>query len=64
LKKIQSKWGCDGTFDQDKAVDHLRVLMRDNPLAFSFDLSAATDRLPLKIQILLLNFIHPKLGDH
>lgn len=64
LKYIQDKFGTDGTFDQDKAVRHLQSLMKDRPLAFSFDLTAATDRLPLLIQIEVLNAVYPKLGDH
>jgi len=64
LRYIGNKYGTDATFDQDKAVMHLSFLMKKHPLAFSFDLSAATDRLPLLLQIKLLNFITPKLGDH
>lgn len=45
-------------------MSELQRRLRARPLAFSFDLSAATDRLPVKLQILLLNAVHPCLGDH
>jgi hypothetical protein len=64
LRTIGNTYGTDATFDQDKAVLHLSEMMRKKKLAFSFDLSAATDRLPLVLQINLLNFVFPKLGDH
>lgn len=46
----------DGTFDQLKPI---RRLMKDRPRGpyYSFDLSAATDRLPLAIQKVLLSRI-------
>jgi hypothetical protein len=45
----------DGTFDQDKP---LSTLMATDPKRFfSFDLSAATDRLPSFIQVKLLSYI-------
>jgi hypothetical protein len=51
LKNIEQ----DGTFDQDKP---LKVLMATDPKSFfSFDLSAATDRLPSFIQVQLLSYI-------
>jgi hypothetical protein len=64
LKYIQEVYKTDGTFDQDSAVAHLQLLLKDRPLAFSYDLSAATDRLPLLLQIHLLNFVYPELGTH
>jgi hypothetical protein len=48
----------DGTFDQDKP---LKILMATDPKRlFSFDLSAATDRLPIMIQTKLLSFLFNK----
>lgn len=61
---ILSKLKEDGTFNQDEAVRHLQSMMKDCRFAFSFDLSAATDRLPLEIQKLILNFINTGLGDN
>jgi hypothetical protein len=47
----------DGTFDQDKPLDIL--LSKDiSSQIYSFDLSAATDRLPLDIQQDILNIIY------
>lgn len=60
LKKIPQ----DATFDQEAGIIYLQKLLSVDKLSFSFDLSAATDRLPLKLQILLLNHVHPNLGDH
>jgi hypothetical protein len=56
----------DGTFNQDACVMRLQKLLgaSDFRCAYSFDLSAATDRLPISLQITLLNYINPKLGDH
>jgi len=47
----------DGTFDQLKPVKSL--LKRENVHLFSFDLSSATDRLPVLVQEILLQ---PILG--
>jgi hypothetical protein len=47
----------DGTFDQDKPLDIL--LSKDiQSTIYSFDLSAATDRLPMEIQKDILNIIY------
>jgi hypothetical protein len=47
----------DGTFDQDKPLDIL--LSKDlNSKIYSFDLTAATDRLPMEIQRDILNIIY------
>lgn len=53
----------DGTFDQMKPVK--RVLSRNgykNVKYYSFDLSAATDRLPIILQKDILNILFPSLG--
>lgn len=55
----------DGTFDQTKPLDRLLRKMRKDKgsVFYSFDLSAATDRLPVELQELLLaNFIGTKLS--
>jgi hypothetical protein len=49
----------DGTFDQTKKIMNLRTLGKK---FHCFDLSAATDRLPINIQIDLLNLMKPDLG--
>jgi len=52
----------DGTFDQEKPLERLiflhkmkKLLGEEKQLYHCFDLSAATDRLPLQIQIDILN---------
>jgi hypothetical protein len=49
----------DGTFDQRKPLLSLIERSKDNPgQSFScFDLSAATDRLPIDIQIQILQIL-------
>jgi hypothetical protein len=52
----------DGTFNQFKPVE--RLLSRNNSDAFScFDLSSATDRLPIDLQVDILNTVLSGLGD-
>lgn len=54
LKKIEE----DGTFDQTKAFnDLISRLSRVKPKLYGFDLSAATDRLPIQLQMDILNHI-------
>jgi hypothetical protein len=51
----------DGTFNQFKPVE--RLLSRNNTDAFScFDLSSATDRLPIDLQVDILNEVLNGLG--
>jgi hypothetical protein len=49
---------CDGTFDQVRPLDNLLSRDLPNHLISSFDLSAATDRLPVEIQRDILNIIY------
>jgi len=59
LKRIPQ----DGTFDQLAPV---RALVRDYPneVCYSFDLKAATDRVPWEVQVALLNQLLPcSMGD-
>lgn len=59
----------DATFDQEKGVERARVILRkklqETGRAFvvSYDLSAATDRLPSDVQAAILNGITEGLGD-
>lgn len=53
LFSLLGKLPMDGTHDQMRPLDLLKETMGSKPL-FSFDLSAATDRLPLLIQKVLL----------
>jgi len=52
----------DGTFDQHKPLDILISKVNGNHKFSCFDLTAATDRLPLQLQIDILNTLKPNLG--
>jgi len=56
LKKIDS----DGTFDQTRKLFELTKIGKK---FHCFDLSAATDRLPIDIQRDILNILKPDLGN-
>jgi hypothetical protein len=59
IMRTISLWRQDGTFDQYAPV---KELLRQKPSGlWSYDLSAATDRLPLQVQKILLQ---PILGLH
>lgn len=45
----------DGTFNQVKPLQRLLDLNRSQNVLYSFDLSAATDRLPVQLQVQILN---------
>jgi len=51
----------DGTFDQDRPVRYLRELYSLGTLNgetfYSYDLSAATDRLPISVQEQILSLL-------
>nr|CEZ26302.1 RNA dependent RNA polymerase [Botrytis cinerea mitovirus 3] len=53
LKKIPN----DGTFDQDLSVKRSQIKSATAGKAFSFDLSAATDRLPVDLTVKILSKI-------
>lgn len=57
LFKVLRNFKSDGTFDQLRPV---RRLLEDPSIKklFSFDLSAATDRLPVDLQVDLLNLLY------
>jgi hypothetical protein len=56
LRKIPN----DGTFDQDESVRRSKDKAIKANLAFSFDLSAATDRLPVELTEFILSLIFNK----
>jgi len=56
LKRIPQ----DATFDQDKGVQMGVDLLKSRKIAFSYDLTAATDRLPISIQALLIEHLIPR----
>jgi hypothetical protein len=47
----------DGTFDQDASVKRCAQKSKIYKRSFCFDLSAATDRLPVTIQVAILSSI-------
>lgn len=50
----------DGTFDQQESVNRCFVKSKVAKCSFGYDLSAATDRLPIEIQVSILSVL---LGD-
>jgi hypothetical protein len=52
----------DGTFDQTKPVVDLVNSVPEGTIFHSFDLSSATDRLPVEVQADILNILFPFLG--
>jgi len=57
LRRIEE----DGTHDQLKPFNKL-IGNGSSEMFYSFDLSAATDRLPLDVQADILNLLNPNLG--
>lgn len=51
----------DGTFDQMKPFN--KLIDQSDGRFYSFDLSAATDRLPIDLQRDILNCLSPNLGS-
>jgi hypothetical protein len=55
----------DGTFDQLKPIKRLFQLDLSKSGLFSFDLTAATDRLPIRLQQYLLEpLLNEELASH
>lgn len=59
LFKLFKKIPMDGTMDQIAPLNRLMSMLQksDQKNVYSFDLSAATDRLPVKIQALILDYM-------
>jgi len=53
----------DGTFDQQAPLERLLSNVPEGQKLYSFDLSAATDRLPVALQCQILNQLVTGLGD-
>lgn len=53
----------DGTFDQHKPLKRLISLEKCDEKYYCFDLSAATDRLPVELQQTILNYLKIDLGN-
>lgn len=58
LKKLPN----DGTFDQNKSFQRCIEKAKANQCSFGYDLSAATDRLPLKVQIGIVKALLSQIG--
>nr|WAY16586.1 putative RNA-dependent RNA polymerase [Rhizoctonia solani mitovirus 95] len=54
----------DGVYNQHASELRARDKALNAGCAFGYDLSAATDRLPLFLQSHILNLVAPDLGDH
>jgi hypothetical protein len=54
----------DGTFDQHASEMRARQKSLLTGRSYGYDLSAATDRLPLSLQAMILNTLIPDLGDN
>jgi hypothetical protein len=57
LFKILRSLPNDGTFDQDASVTRCSIKAMQYGQAFSFDLSAATDRLPVRLTAAIIESI-------
>nr|WAY16631.1 putative RNA-dependent RNA polymerase [Rhizoctonia solani mitovirus 64] len=53
----------DATFDQNASVKRCMVKSQLTGKSFGYDLSAATDRLPIDLQVAILNKIRPGIGE-
>jgi len=51
----------DGTFDQHRPIKDL--INKGSGKFYCYDLSSATDRLPIKLQVQVLNELISNLGD-
>lgn len=65
LFSILAKIKQDATFNQERGISIIskHISLKTDKTVYSFDLSAATDRLPLVIQIQILNSFKAGLGD-
>jgi len=57
LSEILRSLPNDGTFDQEASFKRSLRKAGTSKKAFSYDLSSATDRLPVEIQEVLLNYL-------
>lgn len=62
--KVLRKIPQDGTYDQLAPINLLLKSQTRGSTFYSYDLSAATDRLPIDLQRDILNLIIPNLGNY
>lgn len=63
IQQILRRIREDGTFDQNAAVERAIEMSKTSKFIASYDLSAATDRLPVLLQAVLMNLIIPGYGQ-
>jgi len=63
LFRILSNIPQDATFDQERGVLNGVEMIRKTGFAGSYDLSAATDRLPVLLQSRLIDAFYPGTGQ-
>jgi hypothetical protein len=65
ISKILRSLPNDGTFDQSGAVERCFAKAKAAGFSFGYDLSAATDRLPISIQRILIGELYssPSVGE-
>jgi len=64
LFKVLKRWDAtDATFDQDRGFNIFLSKLSKGTTIYSYDLSAATDRLPITLQKMILNHFKPGFGD-
>jgi hypothetical protein len=62
LSRILRNLETDGTFHQERPFDLLIKRVEPGRTFHCFDLSSATDRLPLELQRDIINHFNPYLG--
>lgn len=63
IQDILRKIPTDATFDQDEGVRRAIEMSKTSDFVASYDLSAATDRLPVLLQAMIMNTIIPGGGQ-
>jgi len=62
LYKLLREIPQDGTYDQTRQSDRVKTQSSIGPV-WSYDLTQATDRFPIEMQVSVLKFIHPEIGS-
>lgn len=60
--KSHTPWDC--TFDQDKAIPDIQVHLKAHKKVYCYDLSSATDRFPLELQVTMMNSLFTNNSWH
>jgi hypothetical protein len=59
LSAVLRKIPQDGTFNQSRPIDRLP---KESSTVYSFDLSSATDRLPIDLQAQVISYLYLCIG--